>query len=116
MAYPVDILAERGEGRLTVLWDDGHRSVYPVSLLRWRCPCAICSGEWGQPGVLAGLRVLPADELRLADVRAVGAYGITPVWASGHASGIYAFDYLRSLCPCLECVAQDAEAGREPGV
>jgi len=27
----------------------------------------------------------------------VGNYAICPVWASGHDTGIYTFDYLRSL-------------------
>jgi DUF971 family protein len=27
----------------------------------------------------------------------VGGYGIQPVWADGHDSGIYSFDYLRKL-------------------
>ncbi len=32
---------------------------------------------------------------RLARVESVGTYGLQPVWADGHATGIYSFDYLR---------------------
>jgi DUF971 family protein len=24
-------------------------------------------------------------------------------WNDGHSTGIYSFDYLRSICPCPEC-------------
>jgi DUF971 family protein len=111
MSDPVAIEADRGAGTLTIAWDDGHQSVYTVDQLRWACPCATCSGEWGRPGVLAALTSLPPEELRLADVRAVGMYAIAPVWASGHDSGIYSFDYLRSLCSCNECRAAHGTPG-----
>lgn len=103
--FPAEIVADRAAGTIAVVWDDGHQSLYGAELLRWSCPCATCAGEMGRPGILAGLERLPPDEFRLTDVRAVGTYGITPVWASGHATGIYAFDYLRDLCPCPLCAA-----------
>lgn len=97
MVDPLDITADRQAGTLRIRWDDGRETVYPLPALRWACPCATCAGEWGRPGRLSGLTVLPADELRLVDLRLVGAYGLTPVWASGHAGGIYSFEYLRAL-------------------
>jgi DUF971 family protein len=53
--------------------------------------------------VLSTLSTLPPEETTLADMQAVGTYAIMPVWESGHASGIFSFEYLRSLCPCGEC-------------
>jgi DUF971 family protein len=100
---PVGIEADRGAGTLTIEWSDGHRSIYSTETLRWACPCAVCQGEWGRPGVLASLTELPPEEMRLTDVLAVGGYALTPVWASGHSSGIYSFEYLRQICPCGEC-------------
>jgi len=35
----------------------------------------------------------------------VGTYAMTPVWASGHQSGIFSWEYLRSLCDCDDCTA-----------
>lgn len=105
MTTPLEIAADRAAGTVTVRWDDGHESLYRAAALRWACPCAVCAGEWGSPGRLSTLRILPADDLTLADLRLVGTYGLTPVWASGHAAGIYSFEYLRSLCPCEECAA-----------
>lgn len=100
---PVAIEADRAAGTLTVRWEDGHESVYSASQLRWACPCAVCSGEWGRPGRLQGLDTLPEAEMVLTDVLPVGAYAITPVWASGHNDGIYSFEYLRSFCHCENC-------------
>jgi DUF971 family protein len=100
---PVSIEADRATGEVAIAWDDGHRSVYGSELTRWACPCAECKGEWGRPGVLASLTQLPPDETILVDVQAVGQYAIMPIWASGHQSGIYSFEYLRDLCPCAEC-------------
>src|SRR5579872_4252884 len=103
MANPVAIEADRAADTLSIEWDDGHSSLYSLRDLRWACPCAVCRGEWGQPGRLDTVTSLPDEELRLVDVHAVGRYAIAPVWASGHDAGIYSFEYLRSLCPCDEC-------------
>jgi DUF971 family protein len=100
---PTAIVADREAGTLTVEWEDGHRSEYSAEMLRWACPCAGCKGEWGRAGRLSSLSTLPPEELRLTDVQAVGTYAIMPVWASGHAQGIYSFEYLRSICPCNLC-------------
>jgi DUF971 family protein len=97
MAVPVAIEADRAAGTLTIDWEDGHRSVYTARQLRWACPCAVCSGKWGRSGVLGSQPSLPLDELQLVDVSLVGCYALCPVWASGHDTGIYTFDYLRSL-------------------
>ena len=103
ISQPLGIEADRSDGTVSIDWADGHRSVFTVEQLRWACPCAVCQGEWGRPGVLAGLDTLTPDELQLTDLLAVGSYAVTPVWASGHSSGIYSFEYLRGLCACELC-------------
>ncbi len=35
----------------------------------------------------------------------VGRYALQIHWSDGHSSGIYAFPYLRRLCPCPACTA-----------
>ena len=65
--------------------------------LRWACPCAECRGEAGIPGRLDASPDLDADELRLMDVSLVGQYALGLGFASGHATGIYTFRYLRRL-------------------
>jgi DUF971 family protein len=100
---PLSIEADRAAGTITIEWDDGHRSCYTSSQVRWACPCAECRGEWGRPGRLASLSTLPADEMILTDVQPVGTYAIMPVWGSGHQTGLFSFDYLRQMCTCDVC-------------
>jgi DUF971 family protein len=106
---PRSIEADRGAGTLHIIWEDAHESLYSLPDLRWACPCAMCRGEWGQPGLLATLTSLPPDELQLEDLQLVGSYAIAPTWKSGHSTGLYTFEYLRSLCPCVLCKAATSE-------
>jgi DUF971 family protein len=41
----------------------------------------------------------------LIDIRPIGNYAIEFHWRDGHSTGIYTYDYLRSLCPCSECAS-----------
>ena len=95
---------ERGaDGRLSILWDDGHRSVYEPRPLRLACRCAHCEDEWtGERRLQAG--AVPAD-VRLDEMRTVGRYGYQFFWSDGHSTGIYTFDRLRELCDCEACRA-----------
>ena len=40
---------------------------------------------------------LQPQSFQLARIANVGTYAIQPVWADGHATGIFSFDYLRSV-------------------
>jgi hypothetical protein len=40
---------------------------------------------------------LTPPSFQLRRIVNVGGYGIQPVWADGHDSGIYSFDFLRKL-------------------
>lgn len=98
---------------IDITWLDGHRSSYDFELLRWSCPCAICRGEGGTPGVLATTERLTPEQTELVDVGPVGHYAMSVTWKDGHATGIYSWQYLRRLCPCPECAA--ARAARASG-
>jgi DUF971 family protein len=50
----------------------------------------------------------------LASIMPVGNYGVSFVWTDGHATGIYRFDFLRSICPCDVCSAERGSADIEP--
>ena len=55
---PTDIELDTRGRRLRFVWADGRRSDYDWEYLRWRCPCATCSGE----GEFAGeLKVTGCD-------------------------------------------------------
>ena len=94
---PVDIQHIGNE--LAVRWNDGKENYIPLERLRRACPCAGCQGE---VDVLGKLHKAP-DVIRspqafeLVQLTMVGAYGIQPQWADGHASGIFSFDYLRRV-------------------
>ena len=87
----------RAANVLDIRWEDGAKTTYQGSQLRWACPCAECRGEAGSRGRLDGLADLSEDELRLTEVALVGQYALALGFASGHATGIYTFRYLREL-------------------
>lgn len=96
-SLPVEINHIKEKGVVRVTWDDGHVGDYPREHLRGYCPCALCQGH----GV--GLKFVEGGDAKLAEIGAVGNYAIQFRWEDGHNTGIYTFDYLRSLCPCPEC-------------
>lgn len=100
---PVEI-QELGSHELKITWQDGHQSLYRYSQLRGKCRCAACVDEGtGEP------RILPekiSEEIHPLATRPVGNYGIRFDWSDGHNTGIYAFEYLRSLCSCPACSRQ----------
>ena len=105
---PASITANRQMRKLTVIWDDGHESVYSFELLRAGCPCAECRGGHEKMGSEPPPEAFEAhitDEKKiiLVTIVPVGSYAITPVWEDGHDYGIYQWAYLRALCPCQVC-------------
>ncbi len=107
---PVDLKIDRKEG-LTIQWQDGRTSRYPLAYLRTNCPCATCRIEKpdapeqmpaGSSGGSISLNVLPAGIDRateFADAKLVGNYALHILWADGHKTGIYDFRYLRAIDP-----------------
>ena len=101
---PFPVRIERQEGkRIAVEWRDGHRSVYPVPHLRGRCPCANCVDEGS--GKRRFFEADAAPDLGFAEVWLVGNYAVGIRFADGHDTGIFTYDYLRSICPCASCSA-----------
>ena len=92
---PLDV-QQIGE-ELAVKWEDGSESFITLEKLRRACPCAGCKGEVDVMGNLYKNpeRPLTPAAFRLVRIERVGTYALQPVWGDGHATGIYAFDYLR---------------------
>ena len=84
---------------LAIKWPDGEESYITLVDLRRACPCAGCKGETDIMGNLYKNpeQKLTAAAFELVRVIGVGGYGIQPVWADGHATGIFSFEYLRQL-------------------
>ena len=96
-ATPTDIELDTGGRRIRFSWGDGRRSDYDWEYLRWRCPCATCSGEGEFAGELQGRTQLGADETEMVDLELVGRYAVKPTWRNGHDTGIFTFRNLRGL-------------------
>ena len=47
---------------------------------------------------------LTTDSYRLSGLKEVGHYAWQLLWADGHSTGIYTYDYLRRLCDCDICL------------
>lgn len=98
---PVEIRAPHGAQLMEIDFADGHIGHYPHDLLRGYCPCAACQGHQGE------IRFVEAENLDLVEVGEVGNYALKLVWGDGHASGIYSFRFLRTLCSCNQCLRGD---------
>lgn len=105
---PTEITVNKKRNELLAVWNDGHTSIYPFSLVRHACPCAECRSEDNPTGKVPPQEVfyMPMEntsETRLVKIEKVGTYGITIEWEDGHHFGIYDWHYLRALCPCPIC-------------
>ncbi len=105
---PTKIKLAGENNTLAIQWSDGHASVYPYRYLRDKCPCATCTdqshGRPAQPPSASSLLpLLGAKPLRPDRAERVGRYAVQIYWNDGHSTGIYSFNFLRELCPCVEC-------------
>jgi DUF971 family protein len=90
---------------LAIRWKDGVETYIRLEDLRRRCPCAVCAGEKDLLGrQYGGSPTLSPNSFELKSCAPIGGYALQPVWADGHSSGIYSYEYLRSV---------DPEAGKE---
>jgi DUF971 family protein len=102
-----------GGSGMTIVWKDGHKSLYSFAWLRDACPCALCDEKRTKEERLPGDAPKP-DPMALpmfkapvkpVEVAPVGKYAIRFVFNDGHQHGIYSWEYLREWCPCRECSA-----------
>ena len=112
-AASVKIHLTSGAG-VDIGWVDGHQSHYAFDYLREQCPCALCNEERRKAedakthmggGGLGSSALLPMFKPRPKAVAAqpVGNYALQIDFNDGHRTGIYSFDYLRTICPCEAC-------------
>ena len=101
---PTEINHVKAKGTIRISWSDGHVGEYEQQYLRGYCPCALCQGHGAQT------RFISVPGAALEEIRGVGNYAVEFRWHDGHSTGIYTYDYLRSLCPCAECAARRADS------
>jgi DUF971 family protein len=97
-----------------IVWSDAHASHYEFNYLRDHCPCATCNDERakrsqfsptsaGTPSAALPM-FKPKPKARAA--HPVGNYAIQIEFTDGHNTGIYSYDYLRTICPCEDCARE----------
>lgn len=106
---PTGIVHARAQHELRINWADGHESVYDLTALRDKCPCAACRGghragtntqNAEDPDVIT---LTPVFELELREIQQAGNYALNLVWSDGHDAGFYTWAYLRDVCMCGIC-------------
>ena len=106
----VKIRVSSGEG-LDIAWSDGHSSHYDFVYLREMCPCATCSDErrkkqeapFQNTAQIGNALPMFKPKPRARAAKTVGNYALQIDFTDGHGSGIYSYDFLRTICPCKEC-------------
>ncbi len=87
---------------LTVHWPDGRQSFYPIAYLRRMSPSADARTLREQLAKNP-LTVLPNTDtgqpLTATTAELVGNYAIRIHFSDGHNTGLYSWDYLRSIDP-----------------
>ncbi len=108
---PKHIHLDRAKG-LTVEWSDGSSSFYPVAYLRRMSPSADAR-ELRDQMKRNPLTVLPAgaggsgdQPMTVQHIEGVGNYAVRLMFSDGHHTGLYSWDYLRSIDPKKETSAQ----------
>ena len=98
MISKIDVLREKGT--MSILWTDETRQELELDDLRRLCPCAVCeSNRMAQDS--NGLQMISSDAQNassgVAEITPVGRYAIQIRWEDGHDTGIYTYEFLRSL-------------------
>jgi DUF971 family protein len=110
----IKIQVTSGAG-VDIVWADDHASHYEFVYLRDRCPCATCNDERAKKAAspLGSAAAAPSSALpmfkpkpRARAAHPVGNYAIQVEFTDGHSTGIYSYDYLRTICPCGACARE----------
>ncbi len=94
----LDLKKDRG---LTVEWEDGTTTYFSIPLLRRMSPSADMR-ELRQEMAANPLTVLPSTSGRSGPITALdaslaGNYGIKITFSDGHSTGIFTWEYLKTL-------------------
>jgi ATP-binding protein involved in chromosome partitioning len=88
-------ISQSSPDKIEIVWNDGQQKQYTARDLRLACRCAVCLDEMNGKPLLKPESV--KTDLILLRIDPVGRYALRFFWSDGHSTGIYTFDYLRSL-------------------
>jgi DUF971 family protein len=85
--------------KLSLTWNDETSTVFSLKYLRDECPCAGCKGETilfktfrpPKPAMLS------PEMYKIKSIDVIGDYAIQIGWKDGHNTGIYSWEYLKTL-------------------
>ena len=99
MTLPPKHLDVRQDEGLHIEWSNGDHVFYPTDLLRKMSPSADAktTREELDTNPLAILPKTSSEPLTITDASLVGNYAVRLTFSDGHSTGIYSWDYLRSL-------------------
>ncbi|MBI4312510.1 MAG: DUF971 domain-containing protein [Chloroflexi bacterium] len=98
---PREMRVSEEDQALIVVWSDGHYEALPFAYLRGACPCAACKGHHKKVDIS---KITPKPGVFLVERQPQGRYAVRLLWSDAHYTGIFTYDYLRSLCLCQECL------------
>ncbi|HEY2772409.1 MAG TPA: P-loop NTPase [Candidatus Binatia bacterium] len=94
---PTKVEIDDASGVVTIRWSDGAATTYSFGGLRGWCPCAQCQGHSSQT------RFVDIDAPRPTGYEGVGRYALRFLWADGHSTGMYSYEWLREIAGFPEC-------------
>ena len=103
---------------LTVHWDDGVKSFYPIAYLRRMSPSAdqrMLREQLARNPLTVLPRSAGSDQpLTAVGAELVGNYAIKIIFSDGHDTGIFSWDYLRQIAPDSAAAQPDRAAQTPP--
>ena len=106
MPAPTEITVHQQSRVLEIAFDDGARFRIPFELMRVYSPSAEVMGHGpGQETLQTGKR-----DVLITGLEPVGHYAVRPEFSDGHASGLFAWDYLYKLGSQQDALWRDYEA------
>src|SRR5256714_15677309 len=90
---PTEIKLHQLSRQLEITFNNGTRFELPYEFLRVYSPSAEVRGHGpGQEVLQVGKK-----DIAISELEPVGRYAVRPTFSDGHNSGIYSWDYLRTL-------------------
>lgn len=94
---PADVAIDEAARKVRIRWSDGQVTTYSFRGLRGWCPCASCQGHSSQTKFIA------TENPRPTGSEGVGRYALRFLWADGHSTGMYSYEWLREIADFAEC-------------